>query len=197
MKMGKVVVSEFITLDGVVEDPGGAEDFDRGGWAFNFDRGPEGDKFKLDEVMASEALLLGRLTYEGFASAWPSRTDEVGFADKFNSMPKYVVSTTLEDPEWNNSTVIGGDVAEAVAALKREVDGDILVNGSVQLVRTLMEHDLVDEYRLMVFPTVLGAGKRLFGESGEAVALRLVDAKPAGETLILIYEPGANEAGDA
>jgi dihydrofolate reductase len=197
MKMGKVVVSEFITLDGVVEDPGGAEDFDRGGWAFNFDRGPEGDKFKLDEVMASEALLLGRLTYEGFASAWPSRTDEVGFADKFNSMPKYVVSTTLEDPEWNNSTVIGGDVAEAVAALKREVEGDILVNGSVQLVRTLMEHDLVDEYRLMVFPTVLGAGKRLFGESGEAVALRLVDAKPAGETLILIYEPGANEAGDA
>jgi dihydrofolate reductase len=197
MKMGKEVVSEFITLDGVVEDPGGAEDFDRGGWAFNFDRGPEGDTFKLDEVMASEALLLGRVTYEGFASAWPSRTDEVGFADKFNSMPKYVVSTTLEDPEWNNSTVIGGDVAEAVAALKREVDGDILVNGSVQLVRTLMEHDLVDEYRLMVFPTVLGAGKRLFGESGEAVALRLVDAKPAGETLILIYEPGANEAGDA
>ena len=195
--MGKVVVSEFITLDGVVEDPGGAEDFDRGGWAFNFDRGPEGDTLKLDEVMASEALLLGRVTYEGFASAWPSRTDEVGFADKFNSMPKYVVSTTLEDPEWNNSTVIGGDVAEAVAALKREVDGDILVNGSVQLVRTLMEHDLVDEYRLMVFPTVLGAGKRLFGESGEAVALRLVDAKPAGETLILIYEPGANEAGDA
>jgi dihydrofolate reductase len=197
MKMGKVVVSEFITLDGVVEDPGGAEDFDRGGWAFNFDRGPEGDTFKLDEVMASEALLLGRVTYEGFASAWPSRTDEVGFADKFNSMPKYVVSTTLEDPEWNNSTVIGGDVAGAVAALKREVDGDILVNGSVQLVRTLMEHDLVDEYRLMIFPTVLGAGKRLFGESGEAVALRLVDAKPAGETLILIYEPGANEAGDA
>jgi dihydrofolate reductase len=195
--MGKVVVSQFISLDGVVEDPGGAEGFDRGGWAFKFDRGPEGDRFKLDEVMASEALLLGRVTYEGFASAWPSRTDEVGFADKFNSMPKYVVSTTLEDPEWNNSTVIGGDVAEAVAALKREVDGDILVNGSVQLVRTLMEHDLVDEYRLMVFPTVLGAGKRLFGESGEAVALRLVDAKPAGETLILIYEPGANEAGDA
>ena len=195
--MGKVVVSEFITLDGVVEDPGGAEDFDRGGWAFNFDRGPEGDTFKLDEVMASEALLLGRVTYEGFASAWPSRTDEVGFADKFNSMPKYVVSTTLEDPEWNNSTVIGGDVAEAVAALKREVDGDILVNGSVQLVRTLMEHDLVDKYRLMVFPTVLGAGKHLFGETSDAAALRLVDAKPAGETLILIYEPGANEAGDA
>jgi dihydrofolate reductase len=195
--MGKVVVSQFITLDGVVEDPGGAEGFDRGGWAFKFDRGPEGDKFKLDEVMASEALLLGRVTYEGFAAAWPSRTDEVGFADKFNSMPKYVVSTTLKDPEWNNSTVIDGDVAEAVAELKRDVDGDILINGSVQLVQTLMEHDLVDEYRLMVFPTVLGAGKRLFGETNDAVALRLVDAKPAGETLILIYEPSAKDAGNA
>jgi dihydrofolate reductase len=195
--MGKVVISQFITLDGVVEDPGGSEDFDRGGWAFNFDRGPEGDQFKLDEVMASEALLLGRVTYEGFAAAWPSRTDEFGFADKFNSMPKYVVSTTLKDPEWNNSTVIEGDVAEAVAALKRDVDGDILVNGSVQLVQTLIEHDLVDEYRLMVFPTVLGAGKRLFGETSDALALRLVDAKPAGETFILIYEPGAAEAGDA
>ena len=195
--MGKVVVSQFITLDGVVEDPGGSEDFDRGGWAFDFDRGPEGDQFKLDEVMASEALLLGRVTYEGFAAAWPSRTDEFGFADKFNNMPKYVVSTTLEDPEWNNSTVISGDVAEAVAALKRDVEGDILVNGSVQLVQTLIEHDLVDEYRLMVFPTVLGAGKRLFGETSDALALRLVDAKPAGETFILIYEPGAAETGDA
>ena len=190
--MGRVVVSQFITLDGVVEDPGGAEGFDRGGWAFEFDRGPEGDKFKLDEVMASEVLLLGRVTYEGFAAAWPSRSGD--FADKFNNMPKYVVSTTLEDPEWNNTTVIGGDVAEAVAGLKQDVDGDILVNGSVQLVQTLIEHDLVDEYRLMVYPTVLGAGKRLFGETGETAALRLVDAKPAGETLILIYEPGAKDA---
>jgi dihydrofolate reductase len=193
--MGKVVVSQFITLDGVVEDPGGAEEFDRGGWAFKFDRGPEGDKFKLDEVMASEALLLGRVTYEGFAKAWPSRSGD--FADKFNGMPKYVVSTTLKDPEWNNSTVIGGDVAEAVAGLKRDVDGDILVNGSVRLAQALMEHDLVDEYRLMVFPTILGAGKRLFGDTDDAVALRLVDAKPAGETLILIYEPGAKDAEDA
>ena len=193
--MGKVVVSQFISLDGVVEDPGGAEEFDRGGWAFKFDRGPEGDKFKLDEVMTSEALLLGRVTYEAFAKAWPSRSGD--FADKFNGMPKYVVSTTLKDPEWNNSTVIGGDVAESVAELKREVDGDILVNGSVQLVQTLTEHDLVDEYRLMVFPTVLGAGKRLFGETREAVALRLVDAKPMGETLLLIYEPSAKEAGNA
>jgi dihydrofolate reductase len=195
MTMGNVVVSQFISLDGVVEDPGGAEEFDRGGWAFEFDRGAEGDKFKLDEVMASEVLLLGRVTYEGFAKAWPSRSGD--FADKFNTMPKYVVSTTLKDPEWNNSTVIDGDVAEGVAKLRQDVDGDILVNGSVQLVQTLMEHDLVDEYRLMVFPTILGAGKRLFGETGEAAALRLVDAKPAGETLILIYEPSAKDTGSA
>jgi dihydrofolate reductase len=193
--MGKIVVSQFISLDGVVEDPGGAEDFDRGGWAFKFDRGTEGDKFKLDEVMASEALLLGRETYEGFAEAWPSRSGD--FADKFNGMPKYVVSTTLKDPEWNNSTVISGDVAAAVADLKQTVDGDILVNGSVQLVQTLLEHDLVDEYQLMVFPTVLGAGKRLFGETSDTISLRLVDAKPAGETLILIYEPRARDAEDA
>jgi dihydrofolate reductase len=195
LAMGKVVVSQFISLDGVVEDPGGAEGFARGGWAFEFDRGPEGDEFKLDEVMASEALLLGRVTYVEFAKAWPSRSGD--FADKFNGMPKYVVSTTLKDPEWNNSTVIDGDVAEAVTELKRDVDGDILVNGSVQLAQTLMEHDLIDEYRLMVFPTVLGAGKRLFGETREAVALRLVDAKPMGETLLLIYEPSAKEAGNA
>jgi dihydrofolate reductase len=195
MTMGKVVVSQFITLDGVVEDPGGSEEFDRGGWAFEFDRGPEGDKFKLDEVMASEALLLGRVTYEGFAAAWPSRDGE--FADKFNNMPKYVVSTTLKGSEWNNSTVIEGNIPEAVAELKRDVDGDILVNGSVQLVQTLLEHGLVDEYRLMVFPTILGAGKRLFGETSDAATLRLVDAKPAGETLILIYEPSAEDAGNA
>jgi dihydrofolate reductase len=195
MTMGNVVVSQFISLDGVVEDPGGAEEFDRGGWAFEFDRGAEGDKFKLDEVMASEVLLLGRVTYEGFAKAWPSRSGD--FADKFNGMPKYVVSATLKDPEWNNSTVIDGDVAEGVARLRQDVDGDILVNGSVQLVQTLMEHDLVDEYRLTVFPTILGAGKRLFGETGEAAALRLVDAKPAGETLILIYEPSAKDTGSA
>src|SRR5215210_6803027 len=131
--MSKIVVTQFVTLDGVLEDPGGSEGFERGGWAFRYERGPEGDKFKLDEVMASEALLLGRVTYEGFAAAWPSRSGD--FADKFNSMPKYVVSSTLKNPEWNNSTVIDGDVAEAVAELKRAVGGDILVNGSVQLVQ--------------------------------------------------------------
>ncbi len=193
--MGRIVVSEFVSLDGVMEDPGGAEDFKYGGWSFEVARGDEGDRFKLDETIESEALLLGRVTYEGFANAWPSR--EGDFADKFNSMPKYVVSTTLKDPEWNNSTVIDDIVAEAVTELKRDVEGDILVNGSVQLVQTLMEHDLVDEYRLMVFPTILGAGKRLFGETSDAAALRLVDAKPAGETLILIYEPSAKDAGNA
>jgi dihydrofolate reductase len=185
--MAKVVVSQFTTLDGVVEDPGGAEGFERGGWAFKFDRGPEGDSFKLDEVMASGALLLGRVTYEGFAEAWPSRTGE--FADKFNGMPKYVVSTTLQDPGWNNSTVIVGDVPAQIAELRRRPGADILVNGSVQLVKTLMEHDLVDEYRLMVFPVVLGAGKRLFAEPADSTALRLLEARRAGECLILVYEP--------
>src|SRR5215203_1577305 len=193
--MGRIVVTEFVSVDGVMEDPGGAENFKHGGWTFEISRGKEGDQFKLDETMASDALLLGRVTYEGFAKAWPSRSGD--FADKINGMPKYVVSTALKDPEWNNSTVIDGDVAEAVAELKREVDGDILVNGSVQLVQTLMDHDLVDEYRLMVFPTILGAGKRLFGETSEAAALRLVDTRPAGETLILIYEPAAKGVENA
>jgi dihydrofolate reductase len=183
------VVSQFITVDGVIEDPGGAEDFEHGGWAFQFDRGEEGDKFKLDEVMAADALLLGRRTYEGFAEAWPSREGE--FADKFNTMPKYVVSSTLTDPDWNNTTVIEGDAAEGVERIKGEVGGDILVNGSVQLIETLVEHGLVDEYRLMVFPTVLGAGKRLFGETSDARPLELTDAKPAGQTQILVYVPAS------
>ena len=126
--MGRIIVSQFITLDGVFEDPGGSEHFERGGWAFKFERGADGDQFKLDEVMTSDALLLGRVTYEGFAAAWPSRTDEFGFADKFNGMPKYVVSATLTDPEWNNSTVFGEDIAARVAELKTAHDGDILVN---------------------------------------------------------------------
>src|SRR3954451_22654016 len=171
--MAKLVVSQFITADGVFEDPGGAEDLDRGGWAFQFDRGPDGDKFKLDELMASDTLLLGRRTYEGFAAAWPSREGE--FADKFNNMPKYVVSSTLDDPDWNNSTVIRGDVGEEVAKLRDEFDGELQVAGSVQLVQALIEHDLVDELRLMVFPVVLGTGKRLFGDTSDKKPLRLTD----------------------
>jgi dihydrofolate reductase len=194
--VSKLVVSEFITLDGVVEDPGGAEEFDRGGWAFNFDRGPEGDKFKLDEVLAADALLLGRVTYEGFAAAWPAITDEAGFADKMNGMPKYVVSTTLERPEWNNTTVIKGDVAGEVSKLKQQA-GDLLVTGSPTLIRTLMEHDLVDEYRLMVFPIVLGTGKRLFGDGSKLSTLRLVDAKPVGPdgVVVLTYERARTAGG--
>jgi dihydrofolate reductase len=188
--MGKVIVTEFVSLDGVIEDPGGSEDFAHGGWSFTFDRGAEGDRFKLDETMASDALLLGRVTYEGFAAAWPSRSDEAGFADKFNSMPKYVVSSTLTDPTWSNSTVISGDLATEVAKLK-EAHEEIVVHGSAQLVRALTELDLVDEYRLMTFPIVLGSGKRLFGEADAPKRLRLLDAKPVGGdgVVVLTYEP--------
>jgi len=190
--VGRIVVTEFVSLDGVMEAPGGGEDFRHGGWSFEIARGQEGDKFKLDEAFSSAALLLGRRTYEGFAAAWPSREGE--FADKFNTMPKYVVSSTLEDPEWNNSTVLKGDVAEEVAKLKRDQDGDIVVHGSARLVQTLVEHDLVDEFRLMVFPVLLGSGKRLFGETTEKKPLRLVDSKVVGDGVaILVYEP----AGDA
>src|SRR3954462_10147185 len=145
--MGKVVVSQFITLDGVVEDPGGSENFERGGRALEFNRGDEGDRFKLDEVMAAEALLLGRVTYEGFAAAWPEREGE--FADKFNNMPKYVVSSSVQDPAWTNTTVLDGDLAEAVTKLKQTDDGDIVVAGSAQLAQAVIENDLVDELRLM------------------------------------------------
>jgi dihydrofolate reductase len=190
--MGKIVVSQFVTVDGVVEGPGGGEQFDRQGWAFQFDRGDEGNQFKLDEVMAASSLLLGRRTYEGFAAAWPSRTDDAGFADKFNSMPKYVVSSTLPEPlEWNNSSLVKGDLADGVRALKENESGDILVNGSVQLVAALAANGLVDEYRLMVFPVLLGAGKKLFGEADASTALRLTDSKPVGPDgiVILTYVP--------
>src|SRR6266542_1614089 len=163
--MGRIVITEFVSLDGVMEDPGGAESFKYGGWTFEINRGDEGDKFKLDEALSSEALLLGRVTYEGFAAAWPCGEGEC--ADKCSAMPKYVVSSALEEPEWNNSTVLKGDVAEEVAKLKHEQDGDIYVHGSARLVQTLVEHDLVDELRLMVFPVVLGSGKRLFGETSD------------------------------
>jgi dihydrofolate reductase len=188
--MGRIVVTEFVSLDGVMEAPGGGEDFEYAGWSFAIARGDEGDKFKLDEAMASEALLLGRTTYEGFAAAWPGRTDDAGFADKFNSMPKYVVSSTLENPEWNNSTVLEGDVVQAVSKLKEEVDGDIVVHGSAQLVHTLIDNDLVDELRLMVFPVVLGKGKRVFGETSDKKRLKLSDSKTVGDGVaILVYEP--------
>jgi dihydrofolate reductase len=185
--MGKIVVTEFVSLDGVVEDPGGAEDFKHSGWSFEISRGEEGDQFKLDETMSSEALLLGRVSYEGFAKAWPTREGE--FADKFNSMPKYVVSSTLQDPEWNNTTVLGGDVAETVGKLKQEVDGNIVVHGSPTLVQALLEDGLVDELHLMVYPVVLGTGKRLFGKTSDKKRLRLAESKVVGDGVtILRYE---------
>jgi dihydrofolate reductase len=179
--MGKIVVTEFITLDGVVEDPGGAESFERGGWAFRFQRGDEGDRFKLDELFAADAQLLGRVTYEGFAAAWPSREDPVGFADRMNTMPKYVVSSTLRDPEWANTQVISLD---DVASLRDRYEGDILVAGSIALVHGLLERGLVDELHLMIFPVVLGAGRRLFAESAE-LAFTPVDVKRSTDVTIL------------
>jgi dihydrofolate reductase len=191
--MGRIVVTEFVSLDGVVEDPGGSEDFQYGGWSFEFDRGAEGTAFKLDETRASAALLLGRVTYAGFAEAWPSREGE--FADKFNSMPKYVVSSTLEQPEWTNSTVLGADDLEAaVAKLKQESDGDVVVHGSAQLAQALIQRDLVDELRLMVFPVVLGTGKRLFGDPGEKKKLRLVDSKVVGDGVVILTYAAAPPA---
>lgn len=187
--MRRIVVTEFISLDGVVEDPGGAEGFRHGGWSFKFND-PDGMKYKLDETMDHEAMLLGRITYEGFAQAWPGRTDDVGFADKMNNMPKYVVSKTLTQADWNNSTILNGDLAQEVAALKEQDGGDILVAGSVSLVRGLTDLGLVDEYRLMTFPIALGEGKRLFEGIGDAVTLNLVDVKPLKTgTVILTYHP--------
>jgi dihydrofolate reductase len=192
--MARIVVTEFVSLDGVMEDPGGSEDFKHGGWAFEFSRGEEGDRFKLDETMSSDALLLGRTTYEGFADAWPSREGE--FADKFNTMPKYVVSSTLRDPDWTNSTVLNGDLVEAVSRLREQPGGDIVVHGSAQLVQGLLANDLVDEVRLMVFPVVLGAGKRLFGDTSDKKPLRLTDSTVVGDGVaIMVYEPVPAGAG--
>jgi len=188
--MGRIVVTEFVSLDGVIEAPGGGEDFKHGGWTFEIDRGEEGNKFKLDELHEAEAQLLGRVTYEGFAAAWPGRDDEAGFAEKMNSMPKYVVSSTLETADWENTTILSGDFAEEIAKLKDEVDGVILVAGSPTLVQGLIEHDLIDELRLMVFPVALGSGKRLFGETEDKKPMKLTDSRTVGDGVtILTYEP--------
>ena len=186
--MGRLVVTEFVSIDGVFEDPGGAEEYEHGGWTFEYDRGDDGNQFKLDETMRADALLLGRRTYESFAGAWPKR--EGDFADKFNTMPKYVVSSTLEDPEWNNTTVLKGDVVDEATKLKEQIDGIVQTPGSLRLVQTLLEHDLVEELHLMVFPVILGTGRRLFGETTEKTDWRLTEAKPVGPdgVLVLIYE---------
>jgi dihydrofolate reductase len=190
--MGKIVATEFISLDGVIEDPGGSEDYVHGGWTFEIDRGDEGNQFKLDELEEAEAQLLGRVTYEGFADAWPQREgdpDMGGFAKKMNTMPKYVYSTTLESADWQNTTVLSGDLAADIRKVKDEVDGVILVAGSAALVQGLIAADLLDELRLMVFPVTLGGGKRLFADDGRKVPLTLSDARTVGAGIqLLTYE---------
>jgi dihydrofolate reductase len=187
--MGKIVVTEFISLDGVIEDPGGAEDYRHGGWTFEFERGSDGDKFKLEELQEAEAQLLGRVTYEGFAAAWPKMEDEAGFAEKMNGMPKYVVSSTLERADWQNTTILSGDPADSIPPLKEKVDGVILVAGSATLAQSLIEHDLIDELRLMVFPVLLGQGKRLFPEGESKHRLALAESKTVGDGISLVrYE---------
>jgi dihydrofolate reductase len=186
--MGQIVVSEFVSLDGVIEDPAGDEGFRLGGWVGEIKGREEANKVKLDEALGTEALLLGRRSYEFFAARWPSRGGEL--ADRLNGLPKYVVSSTLEDPEWSNSTVLRGDAVNEVTKLKQERDGEIVVYASFQLVRTLIEHDLVDELRLMIYPVVLGAGERLFGETGDKKPMRLVNSQTVGEGVVfLTYEP--------
>jgi dihydrofolate reductase len=185
--MGRIVVTEYISVDGVVEAPSGTETFERVGWTDPFSRGPEGDQFKLDETKNSDALLLGRVTYDLFAPVWPQFEGEL--ADKFNAMPKYVVSRTLTNPEWNNTTVLSGDVVDEVSALKERYEGDIAVHGSPQLAQTLIEHDLVDALHLQVYPVIVGAGKRLFAETSAPKRLRLTSTKTVGSGVhILIYE---------
>jgi dihydrofolate reductase len=184
--MGRIVVTEYVSVDGVVEGPSGTESFERTGWTDPFSRGPAGEEFKLNETRASDALLLGRVTYEAFAAVWPHYDGE--FADKFNTMPKYVVSRTLTEPQWNNTTVLGGDVVEEVSRLKKEYAGDIAVHGSPQLAQTLIEHDLVDALHLQVYPVLVGAGRRLFGGTSNTRRLRLTEARTVGDVHLLAYE---------
>ncbi len=188
--MGKLVVTEFISLDGIAEDPGGAEGTPQGGWSFR-SPAPESERYKFDELQASDAQLLGRVTYQGFAAAWPGLEEATGeFGKRMNAMPKFVVSATLTDASWNNTTIISGDVATEVARLKERYAGDILVAGSLTLIETLRQHGLVDEYHLMIHPVVLGAGKRLFKDGTPPSDLELVDSRKVGpHVLVLTYRP--------
>jgi dihydrofolate reductase len=186
--MGKIVISENVTLDGVIQDPTGEEGFARGGWFGQIKDRPDVAKLALDDALQAEALLLGRRSYEFFGARWPSRSGEL--ADRLNSLPKYVVSSTLEDPDWNNSTVLKGTAVDEVSKLKHELDGEILVLASFQLIRTLMERDLVDELRLKVFPIVLGAGERLFGETNNTKPMRLLDNQTVDDGVaFLTHQP--------
>lgn len=192
--MRKVVVSEYVTVDGVMEDPGGAEGFKYGGWSFQY-WSDEAAKYKYDELFASDALLLGRVTYQGFAAAWPTMEGTGDFGERMNSLPKYVVSTTLEKAEWNNSTIIKANVVEEIARLKAMPGQDILIGGSGDLAHSLAQHNLIDEYRLMVYPVALGRGKRLFREGSDALKLQLVDTKTFGSgVVVLTYQPVRKDA---
>jgi dihydrofolate reductase len=182
--MGKIVVSDNVSLDGVIQDPAGDEGFERGGWVGQIRDRPELGTLALDEALGAEALLLGRRSYEWFAARWPSRSGEL--ADRLNSMPKYVVSSTLEHLRWNNSTVVKGDVVSELSKLKRELEGEIIVAASFRLVHTLMEHDLVDELRLKLFPVVLGAGERLFAETSGHKPLRLLDSRIVDDGVVYL-----------
>jgi dihydrofolate reductase len=189
--MGKIVVSDNVTLDGVVQDPAGDEGFTHGGWVGLIKDSPQLSQIALDEALGAAAFLLGRRSYEWFAARWPSRTGAL--ADRLNSLPKYVVSSTIDDPAWNNSTVLAGDVVTAVATLKQQVNGDIVVPASFQLVHTLLEHDLVDELRLKIFPVVLGTGERLFSDTSDKKPMRLVASQTAeGNVAVLTYERARN-----
>ena len=188
--MGRIIITEYISVDGVIEAPSGTEAFERVGWTDGFRRGPEGDRFKVDESMQADALLLGRTTYEAFAAVWPRV--EGAFADKFNAMPKYVVSATLAEPTWNNTIVLRGDPVEEVSRLRDAVGGDVVVHGSAQLAQLLVEHDLVDELHLMVYPVIVGAGKRLFGATSATKRLALVEARTFGGGVhLLVYRRAA------
>ncbi len=193
--MGKLVVTEFVSLDGIMEDPGGAESFRHGGWTFEFQTGDAFGPFKFNELRASDAQLLGRVTYEGFAKAWPTMEGTGEFGEKMNSMPKYVVSSTLTEPTWENTTVLSGDLTSEVNALKERYEGDILVAGSAQLVQGLLERDLVDELRLMVFPILLGGGKRLFGDLGDKLRLERGETLELGDGVVVLsfVRPAAAE----
>lgn len=190
--MGKIIVSDNVSLDGVIQDPAGDEGFRVGGWVGLIGNNPQLSQHVLDEAVGAAALLLGRRSYEWLAARWPARTGEL--ADRLNSLPKYVVSSTHEACGWNNSTMLSGDVLEGVSALKQRIDGDILVLASFHLLRLLIEHDIVDEYRLRIFPVVLGAGERLFRDTSNRKPLRLVDNQTLGDGIaVLVYQPVRTE----
>jgi len=188
--VARIIASELVTLDMVIEDPGGGGGFEHGGWVLHIDQGEDGRQIKLEEIFLAEALLMGRVTYEGLASCWPGMTDELGFAQKINTMPKYVVSSTLDEPEWENTTVLRGEVIPQILMLRDQLRGDIIIPGSAQLVRTLFDAELLDQLRLMLYPVFLGTGKQLFAPDAEPKPVRLAKGDNVGEGICyFVFEP--------